>query len=333
MSTKRLDMHDCVATQIRSAGLSYLFDAGETATFSKELEYLQAGAVEAKFPEMKGLMLVPVVGGGIMPGARTHRYLEVSTFGEAEILETMAPEDFPSAEVQGAETTGVFRSIGAKYIVTIEDLRAKPSMTLDVEQQKGRAVRKSIESLLDKIVFGSASGTNGPFKGLLHDNNSQDDTTAAGTPDIETGVEATDATTLIKVFRTMRDAAFAATNGVFENYDFVVSTKVWLKLGAFLPSTTVGGGMTVKDFLLNYVPGIRSISYSSRLDAAGSGGKDRMLAFPRDPEVLDFLLPTRFEQFAPQLSGMAWTTFCAAKVGGLRIKHAKAIRRCDVTVT
>ena len=131
----------------------------------------------------------------------------------------------------------------------------------------------------------------------------------------------------------MRDAAFAATGGVFEDYDFVLSTKCWLKMGLFLPSTTVGGGMTVKDFLLNYVPGIRSLSFSSRLDGAGAGGKDRILAFPRDPEVLDFLLPTRYEQWAPQLSGMAFTTYAAAKVGGLRIKHSKAIRRCDVTVT
>jgi hypothetical protein len=333
MTTKRLDMHACVSKQIDSTGQSYAYDAQETAVFSKELEFLQAGAVEAKFPELKGLQLVPVVGGGIFPGARTHRWLEVSAFGEAELLETMAPEDFPSAETRGAENTGVFRSIGAKYIVTIEDLRARPSMTIDVEAQKGRAVRKSIETLLDKIVWGSASGTNGPFKGLLHDTNSQDDTTAAGTPDWETGNEATDATTVTKTFRAVRDAGFAATGGVFEDYDFVVSTKMWLKLGLFLPSTTVGGGMTVKDFLLKYVPGVRSISFSSRLDAAGGSGKDRLLAFPRDPEVLDFLLPTRYEQFAPQLSGMAFTTFAAAKVGGLRIKHAKAIRRCDVTVT
>jgi hypothetical protein len=329
----RFDMQECVTNQLACNGLSRVYDAGESATFTKELEYLQAGAVEAKFPELKGLQLVPVVGGGIFPGARTHRWLEVKAFGEAELLDTMAPEDFPSAEANGTENTGVFRSIGAKYIVSIEDLRAKPSMTIDVEAQKGRAVRKSMESLIDKIVFGGAATTIGPFKGLLHDTNSQDDTVAAGTPDWETGVEATDAATVIKTFRAVRDAAFAATGGTFEDYDFVVSTKMKLKLGLFLAATTVGGGTTVQDFLLKYVPGVRSISFSARLDVAGAGGKDRMLAFPRDPEVLDFLIPTRFEQWAPQLSGMAFTTYCAAKVGGLRIKHPKAIRRCDVTVT
>lgn len=330
MSDNRFDMNACVAAQISAQGLGQRFDANEVATFSKELEWLQAGAVEAKFPELKGLSLVPVVGGGVFPGARTHAYREVSGFGSAEILDTMAPEDFGTAEVTGAETTGVFRSIGAKYIISIEELRAKPSMTIDIEAQKGQLVRKVMEQKLDRIVLGTATGTNGPFKGLLHNDNSQDDTSS---DDWTTGTEAGDAAAAIATIRRVKNAHFTATAGLFPDVDVVLSTALYLKMGLWLAATTVGGGTTVMDFLLKYVPGIRSISHCSRLDAAGTGGIERLLMYPRDPEVLDFLVPTRFEQWAPQLSGMAFTTFCAAKVGGLRIKHAKAIRRCDVIIT
>ncbi len=329
-AAKRFDMNQCVLTQVRAHGLEQVYDANEVATFSKELEWLQAGAVEAKFPELKGLSLVPVVGGGIFPGARTHAYREVSGFGEAEILDTMAPEDFGTAEVTGSETTGVFRSIGAKYIVSIEELRAKPSMTIDIEAQKGALVRKVIEQKLDRIVLGTKTGLNGPFKGLIHDDNSIDDTSS---DDWETGTEAGDVAAILATFRRVRNAQFLATAGLFPDLDFVLSTKQFMKMGLFVPSTTVGGGTTVGNFLLQYVPGIRSISHCSRLDNAVSTNVDRLLAFPRDPEVLDFLIPTRFEQWAPQLTGMAFTTYCAAKVGGLRIKHSKAIRRADVTMS
>lgn len=326
----KYDFKQLVERQLANNGI--VLDAGETAVYTRELEYIQAGAVEADFPALKGLQLVPIAGGGIFPGARTHRWFEVEKAGEAQLLDTMAPEDFPSAEVRGAENVGLFRSIGAKYIVTVEDIRAKPSMTNDVEAMKGSAVRESIEQLLDRIVFGKATALTGPFKGLLHNDNSQDDTSAVGGNATLTGTEVQNAERLISLFRTVRDRAFKDTLGVHEDFDFVVSTSVWTMLGLFLPATTVGGGMTVGDFLLKYVPGVRSISYSSRQDAAGGSGKDRILAFPRDPKVLDFLLPTRFEQWAPQLSGMAWSTFCAAKTGGLRIKKPKAVRRVDVTI-
>lgn len=324
---KRFDMLACVNAQFQARGLTH-YDAGETAVFARELEYLQAEAIEALYPEYTGANLVPIVGGGIAPGMRTHTYREISGFGEAELLENMTIEDFPTAEVRGAETTGKFRSFGAKYIVTVEELRARAAgMAIDVEAQKGAIARQVMESKLDKLIWESASG---PFTGLLNDSNSQDDTSA---DDWETGTEAGDVAAALATFRRIVNAGFEATKGLFREYDFVLSTKQWLKMNLFVPSTTVGGGTTLGSFLLNHVAGVRSISHSARLDGAGTGGKDRMMAFPRDPKVLDALIPIRFEQFAPQLNGMAFVTVCHGKYGGLRIKHPKAVRRADVTMT
>jgi hypothetical protein len=238
-------------------------------------------------------------------------------------------------EAKGAEVTGKFRSIGAKYIYTIEDLRARPSVRVDIGAEKAKLARRVLEEKLDRLVMGNAAGTGDSaiFPGLITDTSSTDDTASAGTPDFESGTEATDVATIAKTFRTMVNNAFIDTKGLYSELDFVVSTKIWAKLGLFVPSTTVGGGTTLLSFLLQHVPGVRSISYSARLDAAGAGGKDRMLAFPRDPEVVDCLVPIRFEAFAPQLTGMAFTTYNAAKYGGLRVKQKKAIRRADATMT
>jgi hypothetical protein len=83
--------------------------------------------------------------------------------------------------------------------------------------------------------------------------------------------------------------------------------------------------------MLANIPRLRSISGGHwRLSGAGNSGKHRVLAYPNDPEVFDVFVPLDFEQFAPQLSGMAFTTHCHAKFGGLRPKHPLAMRRMDL---
>jgi hypothetical protein len=326
MSTDRLDMNDVVASQLAARGIR--LDTTTTAAFSRQLEYLQAEALKAEYPEYKGLALVPVFGNAIPLGARSHTYRQVEGFGEAELLDNMTPEEFPTADVRGTETSSLFRTLGAKYHVTIEDLRAASMMSVNVESEKAALARLVIESKLDKLVWSGG----GPFNGITHSSMSQNDTVAAGSPDLTVSDSQT-VSDLKAMFKGMRDAAFTDTKGLFPDYDFVVPTKVKLALGLWIPSTEAGAGTTLEDFILKNVPGIRSISHCNRLDLAGTGGtKDLVLAFPRDPKVLDVMVPIRFEQFAPQLSGMQFTTFCSAKYGGIRIKHTKAVRRCDVTV-
>lgn len=323
---KRLDMNDCVISQIQARGLRSVFDANETAVFARELEHIQAGVIEKKYPNLVGATLIPITGGAIFPGARSHTYREIETWGEAELLEEFSLDDFPSAEAKGTETTGRFRSFGAKYSYTFEELRARPSMSWDPTQKKEQTARRVMEEKLDKLLLLGG----GPFKGLLDDTSSQDDTSA---DDWETGTEGGDVAAILATFRRVVDNAIVATKGVYRDFDFTISLKMRKKMNLFVPSTTVGGGTTVASFLLNHVEGVRSISLSPRNDGAGAGGKDRLLAFPRDPEVLDAVVPIRFEQFAPQLTGMAFVTPCHGKYGGIRIFQPLAIRRCDVTMT
>lgn len=324
---KRLDMNDCIAEQIRARGLRSIVDANETATFARELEYIQAGVIEKKYPNLVGVSLVPISGGAIFPGARSHTYREITSWGEAELLEEFSLDDFPSTDVKGSETTGKFRSFGAKYSYTFEELRARPSQSWDPTQKKAETARRVMEEKLDKLIL---DGVTGLFTGLLNDAASQDDTSS---DDWETGSEAGDVAAILATFRRMVANARIATKGVYNEFDFVISLAQSVKMNLFVPSTTVGGGTTVGDFLLNHVQGVRSITTSPRSDGAGAGGKDRVLCFPRDPEVLDALVPVRFEQFAPQLTGMAFVTPCHGKYGGIRIFQPLAIRRADVTMT
>lgn len=324
----KFDMKACVSRQLLNAGI--VQDANESAAFARELEVIQVEAIEAKYPEFKYASLVPIKSDAPQ-GAQSHTYREVEGFGDAEFLENMAPEDFPTAEVKGQETTGKFKSMGTKYSYSIEDLRRSAMQSIKPQEHKAKIARKVVESRFDRAIF---NGVPTLFTGLAENGSSQDDTagaTTAGTGNFATLVYTTagEAAKVVNAFQYMRDTAFAASNGLFEDFDLVVSPKALTWLGKRLD---VYSDKTIAEFILQSVPGIRSISYTGRLTAAGAGGKDRCLMYPRDPQVLEAYIPIAFEQFPPQLRGMTFETYCHAKFGGMRIYHPNMIRRFDVTV-
>jgi len=312
------------------------YDANETSAFSRELEYVHAEVIEAKYPEFKGRNMVPIKSGAPL-GATSHRWFEVDGFGQAKFLDNLATDDFPTQEVQGAENTGKIRSIGAKYMVTVEDLRAAALMKVKVDAEKARLARRSIESLIDKTIIGTATGVNGGFKGIAHDDNS-----TAYTPDASAGSNGNwftviNAGTPEKVVNDVQaacEAAFIETKGAFAKFDLFLPPELGVLLNRpmsiLVNSVRTNLLQNVGQYMLSSIPYLNSISTDCfRLSGAGTSSKHRVLLYPRDPEVVDFFIPLDLEQFAPQLSGMAFVTHLHSKVGGLRVKHKKAIRSFD----
>ncbi len=313
-------------------------DANETAAFSRELEYVHAEVIEAKYPELKFRNVVPIKSGAPL-GATSHRYFEIDGYGSAKFLDNMATEDFPTAEVRGTENTGKIRSIGAKWMVTVEELRAAALMRVKPDAEKAKLAKRAIETMLDKAVWGGRTTAlnQGGFAGLIHD-----DSSTLYTPDATYGSNGNwDTATPEKIVHDVSraiDAAFIETKGAFNQYDLFLPPEMGVKLNR--PMYFVDGSnnrylnQSIAAYMLENVARLRSVSVDNfRLTNAGASSKCRGLLFPRDPEVLDAFIPLDFEQFAPEFSGMSFVTHCHAKYGGLRIKHIKAIRRIDATAT
>lgn len=312
------------------------YDANETAAFSRELEYVHAEVIAAKYPEFKGRNMVPIKSGAPL-GATSHRWFEVDGFGKAAYLDNLATDDFPTQEVQGAENTGKIRSIGAKYMVTVEDLRAAAMMKVNVEAEKARLARRSIEGLIDQTIVGKTATLYGGFSGVAHDNNSTaytPDATAGSNGNWFTVIAAGTPEKVVNDVQSACEAAFIETKGAFQQFDLFLPPELGVLLNRpmsiLVNSVRTNLLQNVGQYMLSAIPYLRSISTDCfRLSGAGATNKHRVLLYPRDPEVLDFFIPLDLEQFAPQLSGMAFVTHLHSKVGGLRVKHKKAIRRFD----
>lgn len=316
------------------------FDANETAAFSRELEYVHAEVIEAKYPDLKWRNVIPVKTGAPL-GATSHRWFEIDGFGEAKFLDNLATGDFPTAEVRGAENTGKIRSMGAKWMMTVEELRAAALMRVKPDVEKARLARRAVETLFDKAVFGKYNTTNGGFKGICHNDHS-----TAYTPDATAGSNGNWFTVLAagtpeKVVHDIQgacEAAFVETKGAFSQFDLFLPPELGVlmarPMSLLINSTRTNLLQTIGQYMLSAIPQLRSISTDvSRLAEAGASGKHRALLYPRDPEVLDAFVPLEFEQFAPEFSGMSFVTHCHAKYAGIRMKHVKAVRRIDLATS
>lgn len=328
-----LPMIDVVSRQLANAGFN--FDAGETAAFARQLEVIQTKIFEVKYPDIKWRSLLPVQS-AIPLGARSSTYRMFEGYGEAKFLDNFATEDFPTAELTGKEFSEVIRSIGDKYMYSVEDLRASALMSVSLDVEKAKTARRVIERKFDQVC---ATG-GGPFQGLL--NHAAQNAfvpatkTAGGTKWLNADLtfNATPAE-IVQDVRAMVEGARLATNSIYDQFDLVVGTKGDIALSR--PYTYLNGtqvvvtDMSIGQYCLKTIPALRSISYWNRCDTAGSGGFERITCYPRDPDVLEARVPLDFEQFAPQLSGMSFVTHCHAKFGGVIVRQSKALWYADGT--
>lgn len=333
MKSQFLPMIEIVSRQLQAAGLRC--DAGETAAFARQLETIQAKVYEVKFPDTKWRSILPVVS-NIPLGARSATYRMFEGYGEAAMLDNYATEDFPTAEIKGKEFSEVIRSLGDKYVYSVEDLRASQLMQVSLDVEKAKVARKVIERKFDQLC---ATG-GGPFKGLLNHAalNAFTPTTKAATGTKWLNADLTPNATpeeVVKDIRLMVEGARVATASMFDQFDLVVGTKGDVTLSR--PYTYSAGGQTITldysigQYALKTIPGLRSISFWNRCDTASASSLERIVLFPRDPDVVEARVPLDFEQFAPQLSGMSFVTHCHAKFGGVIIRQAKACWYADGT--
>ena len=76
------------------------------------------------------------------------------------------------------------------------------------------------------------------------------------------------------------------------------------------------GSKTILQFIKENFPSITLIDWVSDLKGAGAGGTDRIMAFARAGDKVDYQMPQLFEQFPAQQKGMEQLIHCHAESAG-----------------
>lgn len=285
-------------------------DASESIFFTRELESVRAKAYDTKFAMFKARLFIPVTNEDD-PGAETIVYEQYTEVGMAKIITNYA-SDLPRADVKGKEFRSPVRSIGDSYGYSLQEIRAAALAKKPLEVRKANAARRGIEQEIERIAR-TGDSANG-LLGMLNQPNATAYTILNGVSGHPDWARKTPD-------EIIRDLGGIVTTIVTTTKEVEIPDTILLPTTQYnyIATTRMGDGsdVTILKFFLGSNPYIKNIFPWQALDTAGSGSTTRMVAYRRDPDALQLVIPQEFEQLAPQQENLTTVIPCHARIGGV----------------
>ena len=292
-------------------------DAAEVAHLTRQLEFVKARTYDVRYAALRARDFIPL-STEVDPAADTITYRQWDSVGTAKVIANYA-DDLPMVDAFAKEFKSKVHSAGAAYQYSIQDLRrsAKAGSSLDVK--RAQAARRAIEATLDEIA---ALGLDeGGLPGFVNHPN-----VPIVLPNTGNWLSAT-ADQILKDLAKLVGSIVTSTKSILKPNTIVMGTSLFVRLAQLYSDTT--NQVTVLRSFLNTSPWITNIDEWDKLDTASATGGPRVIAYLRDPEVVELEIPLDFEQLPPQARGLAFVVNCHARIGGTKVYHPLAIAYMD----
>lgn len=309
------EFHNWLSSEMAKKNIR--LDAQQTATLAKQLEHVFAKTYDVKYPELRARDFIPV-DNSVSPAAEYYVHRQWDMIGMAVIIASYA-DDLPAVDAIVKEFPGPIKSMGASYKYSFQDLRRAAQTGSQLETRKARAARRAHEQLHDSIgALGNAAAGLG---GFLNNGN---------VPIISPDNDPWSAATPLDVIADLNKLANSIP--VATNHTFAPNTLLCDTASFQLISTTpisADNSMTILKFFLETHPHITDIDQWYKLDTAGVGATNRVVAYDRSDEVLSLVIPQEFEQFAAVVKNLVYIVNTHSRTGGVTIRHPLAIAYMD----
>lgn len=295
-------------------------DANETAALARQLEHIKARTYDVKYPAFKARKFIPV-NSDTPSGAETITYRQWDQYGMAKVVANAA-DDLPLVDVVAKEFSSKVKSLGDGYTFSIQDLRASAMMGVALDQQRANAARRAVEMAIDEIAaFGLPEAG---IQGFLNHPNVPLVAVDFGNWDDP----ARTAAEILADLNKLVNSIVTTTREIHVPDTLILDTESF----ALLASKAVGSDLdrTILQVFLNTNPYIRNVDQWHKLDRADAAGTGpRIVAYVRDPEILQLEIPQEFEQFPPQARNLAFVVPCHARIGGTVIRYPLGMAYMD----
>lgn len=286
-------------------------DAAESAFLLRQLEFIATRTYDQQFPTLYARRFIPV-NNQIDRAATNYTYGSYTAVGIAKLLASYA-DDLPRADVYVKEFTSPIRAIGQSFGYSIQEIRAAQRANVPLDQKKAQAARRGVEVVIDRILSlgDAASG----LVGLINQPNALVYTIPNGTAASPLWANKTP----LEILEDMVNiCAFIPTStGNVEEPNAILLPRAQYTIISTTPMFATGGSdLTILEYFKRNKPEV-SVGMWPNLDNAGAGGTDRMIAYNRDPEKMEAIIPQEFEQFPPEQRGLNFEVACHARIGGV----------------
>lgn len=300
-------------------------DAQTAIGFARPALYrLHSMVFEERYPAFDYARLIPVNEDGDLWDVGTLVSSLTGPVGKAEYISAKG-FDIPNVGTQMAQATSNFYLAGAGYEVTLQEVNRASRMGVDLPARDASGARKVMEKFIyDRAMSGS---TEKGFTGLL--NNAGVPTASAPNGDWTTATPD----------EQLADVNAVLTDVYSNSKETELADTLLLPTSRFLSASTAritDANVTVLAFLqqnnaytavsgqpLNIMP-------ARELETAGSGATKRMVAYSRNPGVLEFFLPGSPTFMPPHpISSLAYRVDGIMNVGQTEIYRPKGVSYRD----
>lgn len=294
----------------RNTQLPGRLDASENAFLLRQVEFITTRSYDVKFPLLYARKFIPI-NNQIDNSASTYTYPSYTQVGMAKLLASYA-DDLPRSDVYVTETSTKIKPIGASYGYNINEIRQAMRAGVALDQKKSNAARRSVENLIDRILAFGDTATG--LVGMINQPNALSYTIPNGL----SGFSQWAAKTQLEILSDMVNiTAFIPTStGNNEEPNTILLPRAQYTQISTTPYANSASDLTILEYFKRNQPGV-SVGMWPLLAGQGVGGTDRMIAYNRDPEKFEGIIPQEFEQFPPQQEGLSFEVACHARIGGV----------------
>lgn len=338
-------MYEELDREMRRDGIDVRQDASLSVAFARALEYIIRTPYEAEYPELRAKEFIPLLT-GVPPAANSFTYRMFNKIGVAAIISDSG-NDAPKVDVEGKEWQQPIVTIGASYEYTILDSMRAAMANIPLESFKAEACRFAIEYLIENLAAVGNAGvglvglanapsilsvtqqsTGGNWMKQIQAIGAAASTNATPPATVVAQAIAADINAMIaKIYTT--------TLGIHMPTNLLISTPAYIAL-----KTTPARPQYSNDTLLSYLEELTGLEIDPwvQLNSAGatpttdSNGvitKGRVIAYKKDPKLLNLVVSQPFTQLPPQPVKMAWEIMAYARTGAVQVRYPATVCTLD----
>jgi hypothetical protein len=292
------------------------FDSVEDASvfFARELDYIKSKSYDKVYPELTALAKFPITH-EVPEGALTMTYYSYEKVGMAAIISNYS-SDLPRADVKGAPTTAMVRSIGASYGYSVQEMRASRFAGKSLDTRKAESARYAIDRTTNAIAWAGDKENN--LMGMLSEDNNIPLYTLSATTDKKTAWADKTASEILADINGMFQYQAELTQDVERADTLALPTNVYIDISTRqIPNT----GYTIKKFLLENAPYLKEIISCPELMAKNTEtnpyGENVALLYTNSADKFSLEIPMAFYQYPLQNRNLEVIVPCEERVAGI----------------
>ena len=297
-------------------------DASETAFLRRSLEFEDKQAYEAVYPQNLARTYIPTQP-GVPDWANVYTWQMFEKFGRAKIIGSHS-DDLPRADARGTDASRIIKDLGAAYGFTIREIKRAAATNTPLDSMKAMAARFAIDTEMDTILATGLSTHN--LEGLLTITGANTYTpitkSAGGTAWTNATPDEIAADLFGIVAKALVDMKMSG-GPVFQRFVILLPTTQYTTI----TSRRMGDGSdkTILKYALENSPWIEAIEPWHHCSAAGGGGTDRMVAYPRNPMVVAGIVPQEYSAMPPEQRNLEYIVNATASTGGVVCRYTVAV--------